>query len=202
MADQDRERPSLELPSLGFGRKRTKQAPATEPVAEPARRPPPEPPAEPEPAPEPISGPDQPEAPAARRRFTMPTMGGTAASVVTGVLVGVIGVGLVWASTRLCELVRGTSSCGTPGFLLLVAVIVVAALIGRFLLQAFGVPDPLSTSVLGVGVTTVVTLLFLGGQLLEWWMVIAVPIVAAASYALSHFVTTAVVGPIEDNMHR
>jgi hypothetical protein len=197
MAEKERERPSLELPSLGFGRKRKQHEPATEPVGA-APPPPPEPTAPAAPEAESTTGPE----PATGPRFTLPALGGVAASVVTGILVGVVAVGLVWGSTRLCELARGTSSCGTPGWVLLIAVVAAAALLGKYLLQALGVAEPASTSVLGVGVTTAVTLLFLGGQLFEWWMVIAVPIVAAGGYALSHRVTTAVVGPIDDNMHR
>ena len=216
MADEERERPSLELPSLGFGRKRKQRQPMPEPSPAPrveqAHTPPAAPasPPEPEPAPvvdqpgepEPARVVDQPGEPSTRRQFTLPPINAMAASVVTGLLVGLVGTGLVWGSTRLCELVRGTSSCGKPGFLLLLAVVVIAVLLGRYLLQALGVAEPLSTSVLGVAATTALTLLFLDGQLFEWWMVIALPLVAAAGYAGAHAVTTAVVDPIEDNLHR
>ena len=58
---------------------------------------------------------------------------------------------------RLCEVVRGTSSCGggrvsccsSSIFLLML-------LLGAALLRAFGVRDPGSTSLLGVGLLAVV----------------------------------------------
>ncbi len=125
-----------------------------------------------------------------------------AASILTGLLVGLLTVGLTWASLRLCEVVQGTSSCGNPGFFLLLAIMVAMVLVGRLLLHAFGVADPGSTSFLGMGIVAVVALLFLVDQLFLWWMVLAIPAVAMASYALAHWVTTSLVEPFESNLHR
>lgn len=248
MADQDdeKDRPSLELPSLGFRRKRREQAAETEepvtarqdtPVAEerPAPAPEPTPPPEPAPAVEdaprarplyadevepsaaeaptevvqpvpadevrPVPGPAPVEdAPAARkkRRRTPSSIGGMGAAIITGLLVGVITVGLTWGSLRLCELVKGTSSCGNPGFLLLVAIMVSMTLLGSLLLRVWGVPDPGSTSFLAVGLLAVMTLLFLVDVLFNWWMIIVVPLFAVLTFALSHWVTTAFVEPTHD----
>jgi hypothetical protein len=65
--------------------------------------------------------------------------------------------------------------------------------VGGVLLRAAQVPDAGSTSVLAVGVMTVLALLFLVGSLFSAWMVVVIPLLGAASYALSHFVTTRVV---------
>ena len=255
MADEERrtDGPSLELPSLSFGRKRRKKdaraapeppaPPAPEPEPAPSRtpkRPPapelpePTPPplfadevvaptAEPEPeaavpppapAPAPVA-PVAPMTPAAstptrsaqkrpqkkpRRRpgFTLPALGGTLAAVVTGILVGVITVGVTWASLRVCEVVRGTSSCGGPGLFLLVAILLAAVLVGAALLKAAAVPQPGSTSFLAVGLLSVVALLFLVGSIFEWWMVVVVPLVSVATFLLSHWVTTTYIEPEDD----
>lgn len=242
MADEDdeKDRPSLELPSLGFRRKRREQAAATEepvtarqetPVAEAQPAPPPEPTPAVEDAPQarplyadevepaaaeapsevvqpvpaaevrPVPGPAAVEdAPAPRRKRlrTPSSIGGTSAAIITGLLVGVITVGLTWGSLRLCELVKGTSSCGNPGFLLLVAIMVSMTLLGSLLLRVWGVPDPGSTSFLAVGLLAVMTLLFLVDVLFNWWMIIVVPLFAVLTFALSHWVTTSFVEPTHD----
>lgn len=235
------DRPSLELPSLGFGRKRKKSSPAapeqSEHYVEPPREPQPQ--SEPEPAPTERFDPVPPapaapplfvdEAPTTRsspvaqaehdrddvedeeptagarkqpREFALPAIGGMTAALVTGLLVGLLTVGLTWGSLRLCEVVQGTPACGNPGFLLLLAIMVVMVLIGRLLLHAFRVPDPGSTSFLGMGTVAVVALVFLVDLLFLWWMVIVIPAVAMASYALAHWVTTSLVEPVENNQHR
>lgn len=131
-------------------------------------------------------------APAPQRpRRTLPAIGGMAAAAVTGVLVGVITVGLTWGSLHLCEVVEGTSSCGGPGFLLLVAIMVAMILLGSLLLRAWGVPDPGSTSFLAVGLLAVLALLFLIDVLFSWSMIIVIPLISAGTFALSHWVTTA-----------
>lgn len=137
-----------------------------------------------------------------RREFSLPAVGGMTAALITGVLVGVLTVGLTWASLRLCEVAQGTSSCGNPGFFLLLAIMIAMVLIGGAVLRAFGVPDPGSTSFLGMGLVAVIALLFLGDLLFAWWMILAIPAAGMASYALAHWVTTAFVDPVETNMHR
>ena len=160
---------SLELPSLGFGRKRRAKkaaarprAGAVLPEAAPGRRPHPAPaPARPRPRPTPeparAAGPARRRRPARQPLFTdearaperrcrrrpgarpprpaaarrSPGWARCRRRCVTGLLVGVITVGLVWASQRLCEVLRGTSSCGDAGFLLLLAVLVLAGLARR-----------------------------------------------------------------------
>ena len=246
MADEERgtDGPSLELPSLSFGRKRRKKAaqaapeppappapePQPEPTPKPKRSPAPElpeptppplfadevvaPAADPEPeatapAPAPVASmaPQAPMAPAAstpvrsapkrpakqprrRRGFTLPALGGALSAVVTGILVGVITVGLTWASLRVCEAVRGTSSCGGPGYLLLLGIMIAMILLGAALLRAWGVPDPGSTSTLAVGLLAVLVMLFLVGVLFHWWMILVIPACSALTFAAAHWVAS------------
>ncbi|MFC4783272.1 hypothetical protein ACT8ZV_02270 [Nocardioides sp. MAHUQ-72] len=235
--------PSLELPSLGFGRRKRKEPRDAEGSGEPpievpvARMPPPavsEPAPDPVPAsaetrplftdevapaplappaptstPEPVAssapGPAaEPErkAPArarrARRTPSLPAIGGMLAAMVTGAVIGMAVVGLTWGSQRTCEAARGTSSCGAAGFWLLVAIMVAMVFLGSVLLRAWRVPDPGSTSFLAVGLLAVLALLFLVDVIFSGWMVVVVPVLTVASFALAHRVTTAFDEPGRD----
>lgn len=136
--------------------------------------------------------PDVPQMPKAPRG---PWLTGWAAAIVTGLVVGGLIVGGTSASLRLCTAVKGTESCGNAGFPLLLAILVVAVLLGAVLLRAARVPEPGSTSFLAVGLLSVVALLFLIDQLLEWWMAILIPIVSVLTYVLAHWVTTTYIQP-------
>ena len=230
--------PSLEMPSLGFGRRKRKPQPAdSDDVPETGAT---TAPAEPEPTSETTRGtplfveetpttavateqrtseqdaavtdeaePEESAASPQRRRTptrpslpALPAIGAMPAALLTGAVVGLLVVVLTWGALHLCEVFRGTSTCGDPGFFLLLAILVVAVLAGSAVLRAFGVPDPGSTSFLGVGLVSVVALLFLGDLLFEWWMVVAIPVVAVAAFALSHWVTTAFVEPSGPELRR
>ena len=223
--DREKDTPSLEPPSL-FGRKRKKAPPAPAVPAVQAR--PPEAPeaVEPvadddpstifdeptehiEPAVVPAAVPESvpvaspltpppappPEEPRPPRE---PWLTGRPAAALAGLLVGALIVAATAGSLRLCTEVKGTSSCGNSGFFLLVAILVVGVLVGSALLRAARVPEPGSTSFLAVGLLSVVTLLFLVGQLFEWWMIIVIPIVSVATFLLSHWVTTTYIDPAND----
>jgi hypothetical protein len=136
-----------------------------------------------------------PEVPTTPRAPRGPWLTGWAAAIVTGLVVGGLIVGGTSASLRLCTAVKGTESCGNPGFLLLVAILVVCVLVGAVMLRAARVPEPGSTSFLAVGLLSVVALMFLIDQLLEWWMVIVIPVVSILTYVLSHWVTSSFVEP-------
>ncbi|MFC7360337.1 hypothetical protein [Nocardioides astragali] len=190
--DPTEDAPSLEMPS--FSLRRRKRAAELDEVPE----------AEPEPAPEPtaVLPPQPPQRPVAepteaderepRRRGELP-VSGLPAAAVTGVVVGGLAVLLAWLATTSCEAVRGTSSCGRgPGLLILVAVLVVLAYAGGWLLRLFAVPEPGSTSILAVGIMAVLVMVFLLGSTDEWWMVIALPVVTVLAYVASWWVTTSV----------
>jgi hypothetical protein len=240
MADDERDEPSLELPSFGLGRRRARKdrflepdpltapleqvepeervaaAPAEEP-AEVAAEPAVVPAARPlfveetadAPAVEPVAGTGVESGGARRqrrqdrpRRPERPTRpprspGGVVAVLLTGLLVGVLVVALTLLSQRGCAAVQGTSSCGEPGLLLLLAILVASVLLGATALRLARVPDPGSTSFLGVGLLTVLALLFLVGSLFEWWAAVAVPVLSVLTFGLSHWVTTSITGDEE-----
>jgi len=150
------------------------------------------------PRPSALTPPRAPEPPREPRAPRQPWLLGRPAAVLTGLLVGALIVGATAGSLRLCTEAKGTSSCGGPGFFLLVAILVVAVLVGAALLRAAAVPLPGSTSFLAVGLLSVVALLFLVGQLFEWWMIIVIPIVSVLTFLLSHWVTTTYIEPEDD----
>jgi hypothetical protein len=219
--DRDKDTPSLEPPSL-FGRKKKRARPPAQPtgLTEPLE------PAVPsaaavapeaddspttifddtsEPTPDlaptrvspltPPPAPAQAEEPRAPRE---PWLAGRPAAILTGLFVGALIVAATAGSLRICTKVKGTSSCGGPGFFLLVAILIVSVLIGTLMLRAAHVPEPGSTSFLAVGLLSVVALLFLVGSIFEWWMVIVIPLVSVAMFLLSHWVTTTFIDPDND----
>lgn len=141
--------------------------------------------------------PAEPGEPAAPKPPRGPWVSGWAAAVATGLVVGGLIVGGTAAAMRLCTAVKGTESCGNPGFLLLVAILAIAVVLGALMLRAARVPEPGSTSFLAVGLLSVVALLFLIDQLLEWWMAIAIPVVSVLTYLLAHWVARTYIDPVE-----
>jgi hypothetical protein len=182
-------------------------------VPPPAPPPPPPPPAPEldEPPPlfvdevEPVTAVDQApvsvvveETPAPTRRAPrIRAPGGMVVAVVTGLVVGLGMVGLTWASLELCETAQGTSSCGGTGYPLLAAILVLMVLVGMLLLKLGRVAEPGSTSFLAVGLTAVLALLFLVDSLLDTAMIVVIPVISAASYAASHWVTRTFIEPAE-----
>jgi hypothetical protein len=134
-----------------------------------------------------------------RRTRTRPALHlpGPLVALLTGAVVGLALVGLTAASLHLCSAVRGTSSCGKPGLLLLLAITVAMVFLGSVLLRLAGVDPHGSTSFLGVGLLVVVILLALLPVIFHWWMVIVVPLVAMATYEAAWWLTTTYVEPGE-----
>lgn len=184
--DPASDEPSLELPKL---RLRRRPPAPTQQVAVPAAGVDvPEPVAEPEP----VAGTDPP----GPRRERGP--GGLPSATLAGLVVGLGVVGLTWASLRSCESIQGTSSCGGAGYPLLALILAVMVLVGSLLLRLARVPDPTTTSVLGVGLAVVVALLVLVDHLMDRSMVVVVPLVSAATFALAHWVTSTFIEPARD----
>jgi hypothetical protein len=196
----DKQEPSLELPSLSlpsFGRKkRSREQPEEEQgTPEPALEPVTAAPAEPT---EPLVEQLPPPAPEPRRRavkerteMALPRVSGPVAAAVTGLVVGGAGAGGTYAALSGCEAVRGVRTCGgAPGFFILVAILALMILLGMLLLKAFKVNDPGSTSFLAVGIVAVVAMLTMLETIYSPWMFVAVPVLSAAAYLLSHWVTT------------
>jgi hypothetical protein len=151
--------PSLEMPSFTRRRRKGEGAePASEAVVDTT-------------VPEPDASPGPWPAARVRRPLPRPSLAGLPAAAVTGVVVGALGVLLVWLAGVGCEAVRGTSSCGGgPGLLVLVVVLGVLAWTGSLVM------------------------VFLLGSLEQWWTAVAVPVAAVAAYCSAWWVTTAVVG--------
>ena len=121
-------------------------------------------------------------------------IGAVPGAMVTGVVVGLVTVGLTWGALNVCELIRGASSCGGNGLWLLLLILVAMIFLGSALLRMFRVSDPGSTSFLAVGLLTVVALLFLVDVMFNWWMIIVIPCVTLLTFTLSSWVTTSFVG--------
>ena len=124
-----------------------------------------------------------------RSGLTLPAVSGRVAAIITGAVVGIFGTVVTYLAMMGCEVVQGTSSCGRPGFFLLLAVLALMVLLGATLLKAWQLTDPGSTSALAVGVLSVVVLAVLIEVIFSAWMFLLVPFVSALAYALSQWVT-------------
>jgi hypothetical protein len=198
----DEQGPSLEPPTLFGGRRKKKEStpdqvvPAPEspttilddvPAAASTRIIPPLASGSPlTPPPAPTDGTKSPR----RLRAREFEVDGRLASAIAGVVVGFGMVGATAASFNLCEAVRGTNSCGGPGVFLLIAILIGAIAVGAGILTASRVPGALSTSVLAVGLVSVVALLFLVEALFSPWMLVVIPLVSAGAFVGSHWIAT------------
>jgi len=107
------------------------------------------------------------------------------AAAVVGLLVAVLTQVLVLGGGAACEVVRGTSSCGSAGGFMLLAIGALAILAGTRLLRTLAVPEPVVTSVLGVALMAIVVLAVLIDVIFSVWMWVVLPVLAAAVYAFS-----------------
>ncbi|KRF16526.1 hypothetical protein ASG90_09540 [Nocardioides sp. Soil797] len=128
--------------------------------------------------------------PRTRRGLTLPPLPGRAAAAVTGLVVGLLAVAMTYLAVQGCEKVKGTSSCGTPGFFLLVAIMILLVVLGSSLLNAWRQADPGSTSFMAVGLVAVVALLFLIRVIFSPWMIVVIPLVAVVAFVVSHWLTS------------
>ncbi|MDN5895855.1 MAG: hypothetical protein L0H93_17740, partial [Nocardioides sp.] len=112
-------------------------------------------------------------------------------------VVGLLAVALTYLALRGCEAVQGTSSCGSPGFVLLLAIVIGLVVIGSALLGAWKVPDSSSTAFLAVGLLAVVALLFLIEVIFSPWMILVIPVVSVATFSLSQWVTSLILDETE-----
>ncbi len=119
----------------------------------------------------------------------LPVINPRIATVVTGALVGLIGVVLAYLTGRGCEQVRGVASCGGLGLFALLVILAVMVALGAAMLKAWRVYDPVSTSFLGVGLIAVVVLLFLLSSLESVWMLLVIPVLSGFTFLLSRWVT-------------
>ena len=118
------------------------------------------------------------------------------AAVLTGAVVGLVTSGLVWLALRGCSGLRGTSSCGDPGILVLLAIFVVMVLAARLSLAAMRVPDAGSTAFLGLALLAVLALLFVD-DLDSVVGAVALALVGGATFGLARWVTATFTEPGE-----
>lgn len=139
---------------------------------------------------QPIAEQSDAEQPRERSRFELPHLGGLPSALVTGALIGILTVGATWLSLSACDAAKGVSSCGGPGLLILLAILVAMTYLGALLLKAWRVESAGSTSFLAVALLAVVAMLFLTDALLNWSMILVIPVIAMVTFALSHWVTS------------
>ena len=198
--DGEQEEPTLELPSL-FGRGRKRRAePVDPPVEQPVEQS----------VEQSVEQPVEPKrradkgarvAKPARVARTRPSVSAEVATVLTGLVVGLLGTALTYVSLRGCEMLKGTESCGGQGLGVLVAIVIVMVIGGAVMLKLLGVSDPRGTSFLAVGLMSVIVLVTLMENLFSVWMFLAIPLICAVSYAVAHWVTTRFVEPVDDRPH-
>lgn len=170
---------------------RTPAQPTPQPTPQPTVAPTSQPAAQataPPPHPDPSTGAD--EESTGRSMPSLPTLGAAVAALVVGALVGLLGVVLTFLGLKGCELVTGTDSCGGPGLLVLVAIMVAMVLAGAAMLRLFAVPDAGSVSFLGVGLLVVVVLVLLVDSLASLAMLAVIPALTAGCFAGARWVTT------------
>ncbi|RNL62163.1 hypothetical protein EFK50_10195 [Nocardioides marmoriginsengisoli] len=120
----------------------------------------------------------------------MPRIKPAYAALLTGLISGLVCVLLAKGASVGCEAVRDNDSCGGGiGLLALVAILAIEVLIGANLLKAFKVADPFSTAFLGVGLVAMAAMLFFLDDLNEARMVAIIPVLTAAAFLLSWWVT-------------
>lgn len=122
------------------------------------------------------------------RAWWLPTLEPMRASAITGLLMGLLAVGLGVGALAIFSEVRGVASGGgTWGSLTFVVVTFAAFALGERLLAGFGTPMPRLTSFLGITLTLVAILgLFLGVADSTYGLVV-VPVVTAACFLAAHW---------------
>lgn len=104
----------------------------------------------------------------------------------TGVVVGAVLTGLVYAGMRAFEAIYNTPAGNGVGAIVLLAVVVVSLLVGRYLLRWRGLPDPNATTLLGLALMAIVTLGALLPIVFSSWMLLITPLLGGVSYLVAH----------------
>ena len=142
------------------------------------------------------------ERPASGTSVQRPVLNPRIAAIMSGALVGLVGVVLSYFASRGCESVRGVGSCGGIGLLALLVILAIQVVLGALLLKALRLSDPTSTSLLGVGLMAVLVLLFLLSSLDSILMLLVIPVVSALTFLLSWWVTVTFVEGPDSAQHR
>lgn len=122
------------------------------------------------------------------RAWWLPSLPPARASVITGLLMGLLAVGLGVGALAIFSQVRGVASGGgTWGSLTFVVVAFVAFAGGERLLAGFDTPMPRLTSFLGITLTLVAILGLFLGVADSTYAIVVVPVVTAAGYLVAHW---------------
>lgn len=125
---------------------------------------------------------------APRRPLVVPA---TLTAALVGLVTGMALLGLMWVGFRGCDALSGTASCGKgPGLVALVVIFSLTVVVGRVLLGLLKLPEPLMTSFLAVGVTSLVATLLLSGLFDSAAILVVLPLLSAAAFAGSWWVAT------------
>jgi hypothetical protein len=106
-------------------------------------------------------------------------------AAAVGILAAIVAQVLIAGGEGVCEAVRGTSSCGGTGAVMLVAIAVLVVIGSARLMRTMAVPEPATTSVLGMALLSILMLTALLDYLFSTWMWVVLPAVAAVVYAVA-----------------
>lgn len=111
-----------------------------------------------------------------------------ATALAIGAVVGVVLTALVYAGMQAFQAIYHTPAGDGVGAVLLVVVLVIAVLTGRWLLRLRGLPDPNATTLLGMMLIAIVTLGLLLPIVFSVWMLVITPVLGALSYLGAHLI--------------
>jgi len=161
-----------------------------EPVADAAHPKPTTPRPRPPKKPKPVAAEPKPRV----RREPLMAFSGHPAAAVSGLAVGLFMVLAIWACEAVSQASRGTTSLGRAGFPLLIAIFILAVVIGALLLRFFDTPSPGSASFLGTGLVAVLAILFLSDRADSAVGAVVVVVLAIASFVLARWVSVRYIG--------
>jgi hypothetical protein len=130
----------------------------------------------------------------------LPILSPLRASVITGLLVGYLAVGLGWGFYEVFRATLGTSAGGRWGFLALVFVAFLVFITGELLLAGFGVAHARAISILAVLMVFVLIMLLFIDLASGIWALVLVPALCVAAYSAA--CTAMVVAGAEPNAQR
>lgn len=120
----------------------------------------------------------------------LPHLSPVRGAAVTGLIVGLMSVGLGRAFYALFTVTLGTTAGGRWGFLAVVFIAFVAFIVGELLLSGFGVPHGRSISILSLFLVLLAILVFFLDLSSGIWAALIVPILAVLAYVISAGVIT------------
>lgn len=123
--------------------------------------------------------------PGLQKRLAAPAWAG-----LTGLVVGGVLTGLVYAGMQTFQAIYNTPAGDGVGAVVLVAVLAISMLVGRLMLRWRGLHDPNATALLGVLLMMIVTLAVLLPIVFTAWMLLVTPLLGAATHVIAHLLVT------------